>query len=278
MSGATVTPLLTPKKRPQIITLTPELATELLEKNKNNRPLSDAHVERIAHQIRAGKWKFNGDTIKVAESNDILDGQHRLWAVVNANKPVETVIVYGIEEDAFATIDTLRKPRSGADILALKGLRLYGTSTASALQWLLRWQRKCLLDFRAPKNRIENSDVEAAFESNPAMVQAVQRVVKLRNIANTPIMAFLYYTISCRNSEIAERMVATLEDPSKVPMGDPFFRLRTYFTATHKVKDPIMTIALAVKAANAAKKGARIERLFWKNQGDRPEPFPTLEV
>lgn len=261
-----------------MITLTPELATELLEHNGNNRPLSDVHVARIANQIRAGKWRFNGDTIKIAESNNILDGQHRLWAVIEAKTPIETIIVYGIEEDAFATIDTLRKPRSGSDILALKGLRLYGTATATALQWLLRWQRKCLLDYRAPKNRIENSDVEAAFENNPAMVQAVQRAMKLRSVANASIMGFLYYVVSCRNPEIAERMLTTLEDPSKIAMSDPFFRLRTYFTATHKVKDPIMTIALSIKAANAAKKGARLERLNWKNQGDRPEPFPTLEV
>lgn len=266
------------KNKLQVITLTPEVATELLERNGNNRPLSDAHVSRIANQIRVGKWKFNGDTIKIADTNDILDGQHRLWAVIEAKKPIDTIIVYGIEADAFATIDTLRKPRSGSDILALKGLRLYGTTTSTALQWLLRWQRKCLLDYRAPKNRIENSDIEMAFENNPAMVQAVQRIMKLRNIANTPIMGFLYYVISCRNPEMAERMVTTLEDPSKIAVSDPFFRLRTYFTANTKVKDPIMTIALAIKAANAAKKGLRIERLNWNGHGNRPEPFPTLDV
>src|SRR5215471_7565954 len=94
------------------IILSPERAAELLEHNSYNRPLSQPHVERIARQIRDGKWKFNGDTIKISTNGDVLDGQHRLWAVLEAKKAIETVIVYGIERDAFATIDTIRKHRS----------------------------------------------------------------------------------------------------------------------------------------------------------------------
>jgi len=56
----------------------------MLEANQHNRPLSDGHVHRIADQIKAGKWKFNDGTIKVAENGDILDGQHRCWAVIFA--------------------------------------------------------------------------------------------------------------------------------------------------------------------------------------------------
>src|SRR5882724_1512617 len=103
------------------VLLTPEEAVRMLEYNHLNRPLNDQHVKRIAAQIIDGKWEFNGDTIKFSEDGDILDGQHRLWAVVEAKMAVETVIVRGIQKKAFATIDTLRKPRGGADILALNG-------------------------------------------------------------------------------------------------------------------------------------------------------------
>ncbi len=101
------------REPPKIITLTPEMAMSLLEANQNNRPLNHQHVDRIANQITKGKWKFNGDTIKLATNRDVLDGQHRLWAVVEAKQPIETAIIYDIEPEAFATIDTLRKPRSG---------------------------------------------------------------------------------------------------------------------------------------------------------------------
>src|SRR5580692_2847485 len=101
----------------QKIMLTPEMAVQFLEHNTLNRPLSDQHVKRLVGQIIGGKWKFNGDTIKISKGGGILDGQHRLWAVVESKVSIETGLVMGIEKDAFATIDTLRKPRSGADVL-----------------------------------------------------------------------------------------------------------------------------------------------------------------
>lgn len=266
-------------RRPEIINLSPEKAMELLEHNTLNRPLSDQHVQRIARQIITGKWQFNGDTIKIADTGDVLDGQHRLWAVIEAKKIVDTIIVYGVKREAFATIDTIRKVRTGGDTLALNGATRYRTIMASALTWLLRWQRDALEDYRAPQNKIENSDIEEAFIAHPGMIRAVERAMDLRRLTNASLMAFLYYTLTNRNAALAERMMNTLEDPSNVSINDPFFRLRAYFTADHhKKKDPLVTIALTIKAMNAAGKGKTITVLSWKNQGKKPEAFPKLEA
>lgn len=278
MSGANVTKLPV-KNSAQTIVLTPELATELLERNGLNRPLSDQHVSRIARQIKAGKWRFNGDTIKIADSEDVLDGQHRLWAVIEAKQPVETLIVYGIPREAFATIDTLRKPRSGSDVLALNGAHHYRPAISGALQWLIRWQRKTLLDFRNPKNRVENADIEEMFASHGGIVTAAERATKLRRVFNPSMLTFLYYVMVNRNPDLAERMMRTLEYPSAVESNDPFFCLRAYFVSDHqRTKQPLTTIALAIKAANAAYKNQTVQILNWRSQGERPEPFPVLKI
>jgi len=271
---------LSPKSgQASLMLLSPERAAELLEHNTLNRPLSDAHVQRIARQILAGQWRFNGDTIKMANTGDVLDGQHRLWAVIEAKKAIETLIVYGIEKDAFSTIDTLRKPRSGGDVLALNGATRYRNIIASALQWLIRWQLGVLEDYKAPKNRVENADIEKAYISHPMITRAVERSAQLRGLANPSIMGFLYYVFTNRNAEIADRMMDTLENPAGVGVNDPFFRLRAYFTADHhKQKLPLVTIAYAIKAANAAHRHQKIQVLNWRNQGTRPEPFPKLEI
>lgn len=261
------------------IILTPERAVELLEHNTLNRPLSDTHVHRIVRQILDGKWRFNGDTIKVADTGDVLDGQHRLWAIVEAKKPVETLVVYGIARDAFSTIDTIRRSRSGGDTLALNGATRHRNIIASALQWLLRWQRGVLEEFQSPQNKIENSDIEEAWAAHPMIVNAVERAMKLRSLANPSVLGFVYYVVANRNEELAERMMATLENPAAIPVADPFYKLREYFLADHyKRKEPLYTIALAFKAANAAHHGRQIERLKWVNQGSSAEPFPTLNV
>jgi len=264
----------------EIVVVTPERALALLEHNTINRPLSQPHVARIAQQILDGKWKFNGDTIKIAATGDIVDGQHRLWAIAEAKTPVETVVVYGVERDAFATIDTLSKPRTGGDILALNGLDHNRRQTAAALAWLIRWGRKGAMVPWGIKGRVENSEIEAAYSQHPAMAAAVDRVSRgVRGLCSVGLVGFLYYIIADRNTEIAERMIETLESPAGVPTNDPFFRLRAHMTASlGRQHNPVLIVALAIKAANTAKAGKRTEHLSWKSQGRSPEPFPKLDV
>lgn len=266
------------KRNPRIEIVTPERAAQLLDHNKENRPLSQQHVNRIASQIVTGKWQFNGDTIKISEDGDVLDGQHRLWAIMEAKMPVETVIIFGIKREAFATIDTISKARGGADILALNGVTRHRKTLSGALAWLIRWNRKCLEDYKAPQFRVENSDIEMAYRENPGILRAADRAAPLRLIANPSILAFLFYIFTNRNCEIAERMMTTLENPAGVGVNDPFFRLRAYFLADREKRDPIVTIALAIKAVNAAARGEKMQVLRWQNQGKSPEDFPKLDI
>ena len=263
---------------PKIVTVTPEEAMALLEMNGSNRPLIDQHVKRIARQIVDGKWRFNGDTIKISSNNDILDGQHRLWAIIEAKIAVETIVVRGIEPDAFATIDTLRRPRSGSDVLALLGATNSRSTISVALQWLTRWQRKVLETYRAPINRIENSDIEQAYRDNPGIARAAEAASRLRGLANPGLIAFFYFVLTNRNPDLAERMMHTLENPAGVGINDPFFRLRAYFTSDKARKDPLTTIVYMIKAANAAYENRELKNLSWRNQGSFAEPFPTLNV
>lgn len=266
------------RKSPEIVVISPADAMALLEMNGTNRPLNEQHVKRIARQISDGKWKFNGDTIKIATTNDILDGQHRLWAIIEAKTSIETIVVRGIEADAFATIDTMRKPRSGSDILALLGASRQRSTISVALQWLTRWQRKCLETYRAPQNRIENSDIEQAYRDNPGIVRAAEAAHKLRGLANPGLIAFFYFVLTNRNPDLAERMLHTLENPAGVGINDPFFRLRSYFASDKARKDPLITIVYMIKAANAAYENREMKTLNWRNQGSFAEPIPALSV
>lgn len=279
MPGASVTKLPSRIVSGARIIVTPEMAMRFLEANHLNRPLAHGHVERITTQIREGKWRFNGDTIKIAEGGDILDGQHRLWAVIESKTPVETIIVTGIERDAFATIDTIRKPRSLGDTVALSGNARYRNAIGAALSWLIRWQTHCLENYKAPKNRIENSDIEQALVDNPGIVRAVERAHSVRNVANVSIIGFLFYIVTNRKEELGERLITTLADPAGVGITDPFFKLRQYFVSDHhKRKEPVVTIAIALKAINAAALNKQISSLNWRHQGQAPEAFPTLDI
>ena len=262
------------------VMLTPEQATTLLEHNQTNRPIKDQHVKRIAGQIVSGKWRFNGDTIKISEDGGILDGQHRLWAIIEAKIAVETIIIRGIARDAFATIDTVRAPRSGGDTLSLLGVSRHRNIVSGAVAWYIRHKRGVLDTYRAPQNRVENSDIEDTFDRNRNIVKAVEQAMRIRRLANPSVIGFVYYVAANRNPALAARMIAVLENPAGVSVHDAFFLLRSHFTSGYdpKKRDPVQSIALAFKALNAAHSGLELKQLKRQSQGQAAEEFPRLSI
>ena len=261
------------------VMLTPEMAMQLLEHNTHNRPISQMHVARLVEQIAANLWQFNGDTIKISIDGQVLDGQHRLWACIESKRPVDTIIVRGVERDAFSTIDTIRRPRLPGDVVALMGTTRHRIYIGAALGWLVRWQRGVLDTWKQPGNRIENSDIETAFAANPMIVRAVERAMGVRRVGNPSLLSFLYYIAANRNERIAEAFMAALEDPGGLGVSHPFYQFRAWLTMDHtKSRQPEHVIALAFKAMNAVGAGKPVRGLKWVSQGKTAEAFPTLAI
>lgn len=97
-------------------------AVKYLEKNEHNRYLNSRTVDRYAQQMTRGEWQVNGEPIMFSEAGNLLNGQHRLSAIVAADKTIAIPVFRGVEESAIKTIDT-GKPRSLADHLKIHGYR-----------------------------------------------------------------------------------------------------------------------------------------------------------
>lgn len=98
--------------RVKLETITPKKAKEWLEKrNTYNRAMRPSWVATLVGYIKAGKWKMTGDSIKFAKDGTLLDGQHRLAACVESGVAIQSLVVYGLEEDMYAWLDQ-GKPRT----------------------------------------------------------------------------------------------------------------------------------------------------------------------
>ena len=103
------------------MTVTPEMAARWLESaNTHNRPVSDAYVERLARDMRNGQWKLTHEGIAFDSHGVLLDGQNRLWAVVQANVSVAMHVWFNVTPESLMVINS-GKPRSLADNLRLSG-------------------------------------------------------------------------------------------------------------------------------------------------------------
>ena len=111
-------------------TITPDLARDLLEMNTNNRRLDEKVVNLYAQDIKNGNWILSGEPIIISSEGYILDGQHRLAAVIKADIPIKTLLVWGSPADAFKVIDT-GKVRTGGDIFYIAGVNCANTVSGS---------------------------------------------------------------------------------------------------------------------------------------------------
>lgn len=109
----------------ELLEITPEIAKNILAtKNLNNRTIMKATVDAYARDIADGEWKVTNQGIGFLKNGNLADGQHRLSAIVKANKPVLMQVTYGLEKDAINGIDQ-HKIRHAHDVLTMSGN--YGT-------------------------------------------------------------------------------------------------------------------------------------------------------
>lgn len=100
--------------------ITPAYAKQLLEQNPHNRPLSQMTVDRYASDMKSGRWNNNGQGVVLTPEGMLLDGQHRMAAVVQSQATIAMLVVRGVPREAFVTMDS-GKARSLSDVLAIEG-------------------------------------------------------------------------------------------------------------------------------------------------------------
>jgi hypothetical protein len=104
----------------EVIEVTPEMAFKWLEGNTHNRPVIQAHVERLAREIRAGRWHPTHQGIAFDTNGLLIDGQHRLWAIVEAKIPVSIRVFYNEPPENVIVLDCGQR-RSNLDVLNIVG-------------------------------------------------------------------------------------------------------------------------------------------------------------
>lgn len=118
----------------QLEKVTPRKAAEWLKRNINNRPLSEAFVNRLAGAMTAGQWQVNGDPIRFDEGGSLIDGQHRLTAVIKSGVTIDAWVLRGLGLDAFDTIDR-GHVRTNGDVLARRGEKHYNVVASCSAIW-----------------------------------------------------------------------------------------------------------------------------------------------
>lgn len=103
-----------------VVEITPDDAKRLLERNTKNRHPKPNAIDRYAKTMANGKWRRTNQGIGISRSGELVDGQNRLMACIQAGVPFETTLATGLDEEAKDVVDVGVK-RSLGDSLRMAG-------------------------------------------------------------------------------------------------------------------------------------------------------------
>ena len=206
----------------------PKLAEELLKKNVSNRRIIHRRVERYARKMKSGQWPFIGDPICLSRDDVLLNGQHRLWAVVIGSVELYFNVVLGLPPETQRFMDQGRN-RTAANQLSIEGVA--NPVAASALsRFVISWDDGQVVSRR--NDSVTTDDIAEFVEENPDRVQdAIVLAERVRS--NVPVMsigataAVAFKTIEIDESAAVEffEMFAT---GANLPDGHPVLMLRNH--------------------------------------------------
>lgn len=274
--------------KPRLMEITPQMATAWIEKMGDaNRPVSQTNVDYIAAQIQSGLWRVNGETIVIDEDGKVIDGQHRLWAIVQAGKPVSSWVIMGIPRSVFPTFDS-GKGRSSADALHIA--RLDGGNAgrlAAALAWVKFWESSWTDTRIAGRRRSTPQEAIALAKKYPGLGEFCSTSstsgVSARLRFHRGNLVFLRWATYEAKPTIAKRFWQDVEEGLNLSKDDPAYQLREKLqglsTMYGKRVDAKVVLALGIKAWNAAVRGERIAVLRFTEAETFPDivgfPCPT---
>lgn len=263
------------KLQVRVLTITPEMAERLLEDRGPNRHVSAAVVNKYARDIAAGRWRLNGQTIKIAADGRLLDGQHRLEAAKKARKGFPAIIVEGLAPEIFHSLDIGRR-RAMSDVLREQG-ESNTIILASALRWLWMVKNNVML---AANISPSNGELLELIRTVPEIRSSLKHVMAIRDIMGSGIAAALHCMFSERDPALADTFFDRLVDGVNLAEQSPVRHLRERLIRARSANRvrlaDVERLAICIKAWNAYRHGRPMHLLVWRNRGDAREPLPAV--
>lgn len=249
-----------------------------------NRPIDTGLVTNYRNAMLRGEWTQSHQGLAFDKDMNLIDGQHRLLAVIEADKIKSgifftTEITYNLDPAVFAVVDSGKK-RTTSDVLALHNIPNRLVSAAAT--------RLIHLYYTVPysqwvKYRMTNSQTLSLYpyydnlDGTPGQMAEAVRVSSrlIKTITTGSASAAGYYiTKRAYPAEDHQEFVRGLATGEDLPSGDPRLAYRRFNDRLNKSKrrgtNNVEQLALYIKAWNAFVEGVPMHNLVWRSN----EPFP----
>lgn len=271
----------------EVIQVDSAKAESLLAGNTHNRPISEAHVKKLAAAMRTGNFHFTAEPLKWDYNGTLLDGQHRLWALaLTPGVTLKFLAVYDLEPESQVHMDQ-GKVRTAADQTQMLGLVSGGTkgnTVVSAIRSYLIWETGALFRDRIHIETIAGrTQVVEWAAANPIAVKWMEEQISenfKRVKVRQGLLLAIMYKLQDFSPDYAGEFFHALQTGAGLEEGNPILTLRERLTRDHerKVRNTERdVIGMFIQTWNAWRKGKSLGKVQRPAGGTwTAENFPEL--
>jgi len=274
------------------IEISPAKARDLIKLNiENNRRVTKTHVKNLSSAMKAGTWMETGEPVIIDKFGRIIDGQHRLFAVIDSGVTIKTTITYGVDPAAFDVMGT-GKVRNLSDVMSIHGIdnarevtaayRIYMDLMTTTTTNFVAFGRRT-----AAKIKADRPGVVAWCEEHNKGIQEIMEITQSRDARRllkpgavfNGFFMYLYFEVGAK--KMAKEFFATLVDGTEFELGkqDPIYQLRKRIMEDHAknarragTRVPLFeTMAILIKAYNAWMNRQAVKSLRFSQNERWPE-------
>lgn len=258
----------------------PQVAETYLETISANRRTRAGKIDQYARDMSTGRW--HSSVLRFDTEGRLVDGQHRLWAVIVSGSAQVFYVERGLSEDAVKTIDQ-GLSRTAGDVLAISG-EASAISLASAIRYA-RWFEKHpgLAPSSQTREPFSPEEIIDYLKDNPGLRDAVRQGKALAKAIpySGSLAAALQHLETKRNPELAkvfwDQMALGVEMKART---GPYLLRELVISDRLLPRDERMSVntiaAVSIKAWNAWEQGREMKVLRWVRGPQFAESFPII--
>jgi hypothetical protein len=236
-SGAPATALATMQSK--WMDVTPAMAAQWLQRNFKNRPLSPHTVKAYARDMIGGVWVPTHQGIAFNVRDELMDGQHRLSAIVLSGVMVRMMVTFGmpakIEGKAMTAMDAVDRgrPRSVADQLKMQHGLKDGTHIAAIC---LSIGSLCYGERTARLSVEQTLQIFYLFEKSIRWV--IENRPKQPGLRQTGVLAAFAFALNSADEETTSRLMTlwvSLTTGKGLFVHTPIAQLHRFLTGSNAI-------------------------------------------
>ncbi|MFJ1595642.1 hypothetical protein [Streptomyces sp. NPDC088261] len=272
---------------PTVVVITPDMASEILRRNTGNRPVDKSLVTQLVGEIHRGSWQVTHQGIALdgpLSSGNLVDGQHRLHAIMKSGKATPALVFENIPPATFSVLDT-GKRRSGGDVLALTGER-DSTLLSATIRHVYLFRTFPTGSWVGSSSRVTNNELLAIFRAQPEEFRTAAKQGRIlgKEMGLIPTAAACAYFLTVESAPVAQvgEWMRGLTTQANLDSDDPRLALIKVMSqlrgggSQRRRTDTRGQVGLYIKAWNAWVSGRPVKSLRLQKGEKIPRPIQML--